>query len=251
MPSASIAGRAAALRLVAPSISAKAGGTNARPFELAQQKLASQKRPVRPTFVRPLIPSSAKIPPRGADWIHEPKWDGYRFQVLKNGRAVKLYARGRVDHSDRLLRMAEWFTNLPAHSAVLDGELCLLPASGLPDFRMLFAEMRKRQPDETQLMFLAFDLLHQDGLDLRRLPLTERKRDLHRLCASSRIPFLRLVQAFPDGAVLLEHCEKFGFEGIVSKRLGSRYMSGLSRAWVKVKCAGWKAANENRAELFE
>jgi ATP-dependent DNA ligase len=51
--------------------------------------------------------------------------------------------------------------------------------------------------------------------------------------------------------VLLEHCEKFGFEGIVSKRLGSRYMSGSSRAWVKVKCAGWKATNESRGELFE
>jgi len=67
----------------------------------------------------------------------------------------------------------------------------------------------------------------------------------------SPIPFLRPVQGFPDGAVLLEHCEKFGFEGIVSKRLGSRYMSGSSRAWVKVKCAGWKATNESRGELFE
>jgi bifunctional non-homologous end joining protein LigD len=108
--------------------------------------------------------------------------------------------------------------------------------------------MRKRQPDETNLMFLAFDLLHQDGVDLQNLPLSERKRDLYRLCARARIPFLRLVQAFPNGALLLDHCEKFGFEGIVSKRQGSRYASGASRAWVKVKCEAWKAANENRGE---
>jgi len=68
-------------------------------------------------------------------------------------------------------------------------------------------------------MFLAFDLLHQDGVDLRGLPLSERKRDLHRLCSKSWAPFLQQVQIFPGGAVLLEHCNNFGFEGVVSKRL--------------------------------
>jgi len=207
--------------------------------------------PVRPAFIRPLIPSSAKSPPKGSEWLHEPKWDGYRFQVIKNGRDVRLYSRGRTDYSDRLPRMAEWFAHLSADSAILDGELCLLRTDGLPHFRELVIEMRKRQPNETDLVFLAFDLLHQDGVDLQNLPLSERKRDLHRLCARARIPFLRLVQTFPNGALLLEHCEKFGFEGIVSKRLGSRYASGPSRAWVKVKCAAWKTANENRGELFE
>ena len=76
-----------------------------------------------------------------------------------------------------------------------------------------------RHPDEGQLMFLAFDLLHQDGVDLRGLPLSERKRDLHRLCSKSWAPFLQQVQIFPGGAVLLEHCNNFGFEGVVSKRL--------------------------------
>ena len=63
--------------------------------------------------------------------------------------------------------------------------------------------------------------------------------------------FLKEVQAFPDGAVLFEHCEKFGFEGVVSKRLSSRYMSGPSRLWTKTKCRGWKRANEGRHKLFE
>jgi ATP-dependent DNA ligase len=47
------------------------------------------------------------------------------------------------------------------------------------------------------LVFLSFDLLHQDGVDLRGLPLSERKRDLHRLCAKSRVSFMREVQTFP------------------------------------------------------
>ena len=63
-------------------------------------------------------------------------------------------------------------------------------------------------------MFLVFDLLHQDGVDLRGLPLSERKRDLIRLCRKSKVPFLRQVQTFPDGALLFDHCNKFGFEGV-------------------------------------
>jgi bifunctional non-homologous end joining protein LigD len=96
-----------------------------------------------------------------------------------------------------------------------------------------------------------FDLLHQDSVDLRGLPLSERKRDLHRLCAKSRVPFMREVQTFPDGPVLFDHCNRFGFEGIVSKRLSSRYVSGPSRTWIKVKCPDWKRANAERGKLFE
>ena len=111
--------------------------------------------------------------------------------------------------------------------------------------------MRARWPGEDYLMFMAFDLLHQDGVDLQGLALSQRKQDLHRLCVKSRVRFLREVQTFPDGALLLEHCAKFGFEGVVSKRLGLRYVSGSSRAWVKVKCPGWKEANPHRFDLFE
>jgi bifunctional non-homologous end joining protein LigD len=93
-------------------------------------------------------------------------------------------------------------------------------------------------------MFLAFHLLHQDGVDLRGLPVSE--RDLNRLCPKSRVPILHQLETFPDGAVLFERCEKFGFEGVVSKRLSSRYMSGPSRVWTKTKCRGWKRANKHR-----
>jgi bifunctional non-homologous end joining protein LigD len=112
-------------------------------------------------------------------------------------------------------------------------------------------EMRTSRPDESQLMFLVFDLLHQDGVDLRGLPLLERKRDLHRLCVKARVPYMREVQTFPDGAVLLDHCNQFGFEGVVSKRLSSRYVSGPSRTWIKVKCPDWKRVNAERGKLFE
>jgi bifunctional non-homologous end joining protein LigD len=205
---------------------------------------------VRPAFIPPQIPSSAKAPPQGADWIHEPKWDGYRFQVVKNGRGVRLNSRSGAEYTDRLPGMAEAFADLPTQAAILDGELCLIDA-GAANFYRLMREMRTNSPDEAQLMFLAFDLLHQDGVDLRGLAMSERKRDLDRLCQKSKVPYLRQVEAFPDGAVLFDYCNRFGFEGIVSKKRSSRYSSGPSRSWVKVKCPGWKRINAERWRIFE
>ena len=61
--------------------------------------------------------------------------------------------------------------------------------------------MRTRWPGEENLVFMAFDLLHQDGVNLQKLALSERKRDLHRLCAKSRLRLLREAQTFPNGAL--------------------------------------------------
>ena len=147
--------------------------------------------------------------------------------------------------------MAEAFQRLPARAAVLDGELCFIDAGGQAKFRKLHTEMRTRWPDEAQLIFMVYDLLCQDGVDLRPLPLSERKRDLDRLCRKARMPFMRLVETFPDGQVLYEHCSKFGFEGVVSKRIDRPYVSGLSKYWVKVNVRKWKRDNTERFRMFE
>jgi bifunctional non-homologous end joining protein LigD len=187
----------------------------------------------------------------GHDWLHEPKWDGFRFQIIKDDSDVRLYSKSGAEYTDRLPGMVEAFAALPTRSAVLDGELCLIDPTGSAHFYKLMRQMRTRWPDESQLMFLAFDLLHQDGVYLRGLPLSERKRDLHRLCVKSRVSFMRQVQTFPDGPVLFDHCNQFGFEGVVSKRLNSRYVSGPSRNWIKTKCPDWKRDNAERHKLLE
>jgi hypothetical protein len=89
------------------------------------------------------------------------------------------------------------------------------------------------------------------GVDLRGLPLVERKRDLRRLCTKSRVPFLKKVEHFPDGRILYEHCDCFGFEGVVSKKLNSRYESGPSTLWQKSKCPSWRLAHVERWRAFE
>jgi hypothetical protein len=64
------------------------------------------------------------------------------------------------------------------------------------------------------------------------------------------VPFLKQVEQFPDGDVLLDYCNRFEFEGVVSKRLASSYSSGPSRDWQKTKCEGWKRDNTERWRIF-
>src|SRR4029077_17944584 len=122
--------------------------------------------PARPSFIRPLSPSASVRPPQGDDWIHEVKLDGYRAQVTKDGARVRVFTRSGAECTERLLRLVEAFAGLPASSAVLDGELCYIGADGQAKFYALMREMRTRAPDESALMFFAFDLLHENGVDL-------------------------------------------------------------------------------------
>jgi bifunctional non-homologous end joining protein LigD len=96
----------------------------------------------RLAFIRPLSPSTAVRPPKGDDWLHEPKWDGFRFQVIKDGSDVRLYSKSGTEYSDRLPGMVEAFAKLPARAAILDGELCLIDPRGAAHFyqRAVFAE---------------------------------------------------------------------------------------------------------------
>ena len=76
-------------------------------------------------------------------------------------------------------------------------------------------------------------------------------RQLERLIAKADLPAIRLSEAFPDGDRLVAACEERGLEGIVSKRLGSPYVSGRTKNWIKVKCPAWREANRQRFKMFE
>jgi ATP-dependent DNA ligase len=109
----------------------------------------------------------------------------FRFQVIKDGSDVRLYSKSRKSgavYSNKLPSMRKAFAELPTNSAILDGELCLIDRRGGAHFYRLMHHMRTRWPEESLLVFLAFDLLHQDGWILRSSALSERKRDLNRQC---------------------------------------------------------------------
>ena len=207
----------------------------------------------RLAFIRPCVPAGADRPPQGDGWSHEPKLDGYRFMIVKDGRRVRLFSKSGAEYTDRLPGMVEAFATLPATTAILDGELVFTRENGAPHFYALMGQMRTKRPDEARLMFWVFDLLHENGVDLRHLPLSERKHDLTRLCRKTKIPCMRQIGSYPDGEILLEHCGRLGLEGVVSKRVDRPYVAGPTptRAWVKTKCPQWRRDNANRHKLFE
>ena len=101
-------------------------------------------------------------------------------------------------------------------------------------------------------MFLVFDLLWQDGVDLRGLPLSERKRDLDRLCRKSKVPFMRQVQTFPDGPLLFEQLQQVRIRGCRQQALERRAtQAGRAANGSKTKCPGWKRVNAERWRIFE
>jgi ATP-dependent DNA ligase len=121
-----------------------------------------------------------------------------------------------------LPELSEALRAISCRSVILDAELCLLGAGGVPDFYGLSSAMRRGGG----LAVYAFDILHRDGKDLWPVPLVERRSRLQRLLARSDVPCLLMVEAFADGASLLELAERHGLEGVVSKRKVSPYHLG-------------------------
>jgi bifunctional non-homologous end joining protein LigD len=115
---------------------------------------------------------------------------------------------------------------------------------GLPDFRTLHS----RSPDASMAAWL-FDLLRIDGVDVRGLPLEERRRRLQGQVAPLPAE-LRFSESFDDPVRLLAVADDLGLEGIVSKRLDAPYRSGRRPEWIKVKTEAWRLANRERWRLF-
>jgi bifunctional non-homologous end joining protein LigD len=200
-------------------------------------------------FIIPCSPVPAESVPAGDDWVHEVKFDGYRVQVHKTGLRVVLYSRRGHDWSKRLAALTEALRGIPAHSAVIDAELCYPGLDGAPDFLRLLKAAFHNQGSE--LAVYAFDLLHLNGRDLTSLPLIERRQFLERLLWRAKVPCLHLVEAFDDGHKLLEAVEQHRLEGVVSKRRDAPYRSGECQDWRKVKTKAWRAVNRERWRLFE
>jgi bifunctional non-homologous end joining protein LigD len=114
---------------------------------------------------------------------------------------------------------------------LIDGEVAVTDARGLAVFNALRYGDRIK-PDA---VLFAFDLLELDGEDLRERPIEIRKRALARLCdgAPSGLQLVEYLDG--DGAEIFPRACQLGCEGIVSKRMGSRYSSGRTDNWVKVK----------------
>jgi bifunctional non-homologous end joining protein LigD len=201
-----------------------------------------------PGFVTPELCTSVTRPPAGAGWVHEIKFDGYRVQLRIEGGKATAKTRAGLDWSEKFGAIVKEAAALP--DAIIDGEVVALDAQGAPDFAALQAALSEQKTGN--LIFFAFDLLFQEGADLRDETLQDRKLRLAALLRDVAGTRLRYVEHFETGgdAILQSAC-KLSLEGIVSKRLGAKYRSGRSEDWTKAKCraghevviGGWTTTN--------
>ncbi|MBA2475607.1 MAG: DNA ligase D [Actinobacteria bacterium] len=179
----------------------------------------------------PMLAMLAERVPTGPDWLFEVKWDGYRSIVTLTGGEVALTSRQGNDLTGRFPVVArEVEQALKTTDCVLDGEVCALDERG----RSSFSAMQQDAPG-TRYVLYAFDLLEVEGSPTVDLPLHERRRRLEELL-DRRNETVRFSEAFEDGEALLEAAAEQGLEGVIAKRVDSRYLPGRrARDWLKVK----------------
>lgn len=184
-------------------------------------------------FIKPQEPRLVLEPPVSDDWLHEIKYDGFRVQLILDWAGARAFTKNGHDWSKRFWPVVNAAEKLPAKAFIIDGEMIAPEPDGRPNFHQMHSRMTW---NAELLAFVAFDILHQDGEDLRPLPAIERKAILWDLVkpADGIIQYSQHVEG--GGAAFYEAAEKMGLEGIVSKRRGSPYRSGDSDAWGKTKC---------------
>lgn len=178
--------------------------------------------------VAPMLATTAAVLPEGSDWTYEVKWDGYRTLALKDGARVRLLSRNLKDATVTYASVARAVSRLSATAALLDGEIVALDDDGRPSFQALHHQSSRTH------VYYAFDLLHVNGRDLLKMPLSARREALATLVAGTDV--LR-SETLPGTPAQIEAAVRaLKLEGVVAKRAQSIYEPGRrSRAWLKVK----------------
>ena len=200
--------------------------------------LHGARRKAMPQQAQPQLATLVDAPPEGPEWLHEIKLDGYRILCRIQRGTVRLISRNGHDWTDRFPAVAAALAELPAKSAILDGEAVIFDASGRSSFQALQNALgRVRSAQQVQLVL--FDCLYLDGYEVSAAPLLERKQLLRGLLArgpgDSVLHFSDHVTG--RGADFFAAACAKQVEGVVAKRADAAYRSGRSRAWLKIKCS--------------
>src|SRR3984957_5781 len=189
-----------------------------------------------PGFVEPMLATLSKSPPTGDRWLHEIKFDGYRLQAHIEDGKVTLWTRGGLDWTHKFGdAVPAALRDLPARTALIDGELVVENESGVAEFSLLQADLSEGRLD--RFAYYAFDCLYLDGYDLREAALIRRKELLSRLIGINRAAVRYSSHFVEDGKLVLQRACALGLEGIISKISQSVYVSGRGKSWVKAKCS--------------
>ncbi len=186
-------------------------------------------------FVSPQFARPGSVVPSGSEWIHEIKFDGYRIIAVQKSGSLTLFTRSGLDWTGRFKVLARHLGELTSSDFVLDGEAVVFDDKGRSRFGRLQEALQNARGSE--ITFMAFDLLHFQGLNLRDQPLAKRLERLAEVVPEESGP-VRRSKVWPAeaGKDLFRQACQNGLEGIVSKKANGRYRAQSRRDWVKSKC---------------
>ena len=179
------------------------------------------------------------LPPQGSGWVHEVKWDGVRALGETHGGTLRLFNRNEREVTSAYPEIVDGARGLP-DGLLLDGEIIAIdPLSGTPSLHGISPRIHVRSAEraarlalERPATFMAFDVLRHDGHLVTGLPLAERRGLLEGLDLDR--PAWGRSETYDDADALVRFTRDSGLEGVMSKRIASRYQPGArSVDWVK------------------
>jgi bifunctional non-homologous end joining protein LigD len=206
----------------------------AKPRKAASGTLTGARKAKLPAQLKPELATLVDSAPEG-QWSYEIKFDGYRIMARIDHDQVQLFTRNGHDWTHKLPQQAQALAALGLESAWLDGEMVVANEQGVPDFQALQNAFEAGRSGN--IVYYLFDLPYLNGVDLREVPVEERRAALSTVLGVNEQPLLRFSEAFdetPD-ALLNSACQ-MQMEGLIGKRLGSPYVSRRSSDWIKLKC---------------
>ena len=217
------------------------GPDRARAVAAAIEQAGARAKRVDVDRVKPMLAQPIAAPFDGPGWLFEVKIDGYRMLAAVSQGVASLRTRNGRPAESRFPEVARALAALPYEHLVVDGEIATTDREGRPHFQSLQQRARltrrvdiERATLENPVTYFIFDLLGFGDLDLRGLPLRERRAFLTQLLP--RRGLLRVVDAFEEGGEgVYAAVRDQGLEGIVGKRADAPYRAGRSAAWRKLR----------------
>jgi ATP-dependent DNA ligase len=226
------------------------------PAETLEQAFPHVDLPLQPPYP-PAEAKSVKEVPRGAEWLYEPKWDGFRCVAFRSGDEVVLQSKAGQPLTRYFPEIVEALRSLAAHKFVLDGEIVVASPNGYDnagsngvalDFDALLQRIHpaasriQRLARETPATYMLFDLLvDEKGRALVEQPLSARREKLHNFAErflmrqNTRLKLSPATMHFAIAEKWMREGAANGWDGAVAKRLNCEYTSGERTGMVKVK----------------
>ncbi|MTI65917.1 MAG: ATP-dependent DNA ligase [Firmicutes bacterium] len=192
-------------------------------------------------IIKPMDPILKSNFIKDEEWIHQVKWDGIRGITFIDKKNVNVFTKNGRNTTENYPELKELSKLIKGKKAILDGEIIVLSKGEKPSFKHSLIRQKVSNKDRLKffmkkypIKYIVFDMLMIDDYDIRDYSFIERKEKLNKILNENEK--IAITEDFNNGKKLFELMKKRKWEGIVSKRLSSKYVPGKKHNdWYKIK----------------